>query len=180
MTQGAPAAKHRAMSDQATTETRRRSYEPGHRPKYMVIVDGTPECAKAIRFAARRAVRIGGGVVMLAVAHPPEAQDWIGVEDLMKAEAQAKADAALKEAAAGVRALAGLEPERVVRLGKQTVEIMSLIAADTDISFLVLATGAEGPGPLVSMLTSRNFAGFKVPVVIVPGSLADADIDALA
>lgn len=168
------------MSEQASTETRRRSYEPGHRPKYMVVVDATAECAKAIRFATRRAARIGGGVVMLAVATPPEAQDWIGVEDLLKAEAEAKADAALKEAAAEVRALAGLEPERVVRLGKPTSEIMAVIDADTDIAFLVLATGTDGPGPLVSMLTSRNFAGFKVPVVIVPGSLADADIDALA
>ncbi len=34
---------------------KRRSYESGHRPKFMVVVDKTPECARAVHFASRRA-----------------------------------------------------------------------------------------------------------------------------
>ncbi len=37
----------------------------------MVMVDETPECSRAVRFAARRAGRIGSGVLLFAVA--PEA-----------------------------------------------------------------------------------------------------------
>jgi nucleotide-binding universal stress UspA family protein len=39
---------------------RRRSYEPGHSPKFMVVIDDTPECDRALYFASRRALRTGG------------------------------------------------------------------------------------------------------------------------
>ena len=38
---------------------RRRSYESGHKPKYLVVVDDSPECDRAIYYAARRVSRIG-------------------------------------------------------------------------------------------------------------------------
>ena len=34
---------------------RRRTYEAGHRPKFLVVIDETPECDRAVYFAARRA-----------------------------------------------------------------------------------------------------------------------------
>ena len=45
----------------------RRSYETGHKPKLLVVVDDTAECDRAVYFASRRAARIGGNVVMLRV-----------------------------------------------------------------------------------------------------------------
>jgi hypothetical protein len=46
----------------------------------------------------------------------------------------------------------------------------------------MLAAGSakEGPGPLVSTLAGRAAASFPIPIVIVPGSLTDEEIDALA
>jgi hypothetical protein len=46
---------------------------------------------------------------------------------------------------------------------------------------LVLAAspGPEGPGPLVSAM-AKTMASFPIPVVLVPGDLSDADIDALS
>ena len=41
--------------------TRRRSYESGHKPKYLLIVDETPESDRAIYYAARRAKRLPPG-----------------------------------------------------------------------------------------------------------------------
>ena len=38
----------------------------------------------------------------------------------------------------------------------------------------------DGPGPLVSTLAGRSASTFPVPIVIVPGSLSDEEIDALA
>ena len=46
---------------------RRRSYEPGHSPKFLVIIDETPECDRALYFASRRALRTGASVLMLRV-----------------------------------------------------------------------------------------------------------------
>lgn len=161
---------------------RRRSFEAGHRLKFLVVADESAECVRAIHFAARRAGRIGAGIIMLAVTEAVDFQHWLGVGDVMKAEAEDKARALLERYASIGRSLAGIEPEMVVRSGSKAEEIRALIEADADISFLVLAAGtsAEGPGPLVSLLAGKAAGSFPIPVVIVPGGLSDAEIDALA
>ena len=71
---------------------KRRSYEAGHRPKFMVVIDKTPECARAVHFAARRAARTGASMVMLAVVDPPDNFEWIGVGEAMIEEAREEAE----------------------------------------------------------------------------------------
>ena len=161
---------------------KRRSYEAGHRPKFLVIVDETPECDRAIHFAARRVARTGASLIMLGVVTPPDNFEWLGVGDAMRAEAEDEAQERLEAAAAAARSAAGVEPEQVVRVGDKAEAILDLIKEDEDISFLVLAagTGGEGPGPLVANLAGKAASTFPVPVVIVPGGLTDEEIDALA
>ena len=161
---------------------RRRAYEPGHRAKVLVVVDETPECSRAVTFAARRARRTGAAIVMLAIIQPEDAQPWIGIGDLMQAEAVAEANRRFDEAASIIRDIAHFEPERVIRKGKSADEVRQLIEADEDIATLILAagTGKDGPGPLVSQLAGRASAAFPVPITIVPGGLPDADFEALA
>jgi nucleotide-binding universal stress UspA family protein len=161
---------------------RRRSYETGHRPKFLAVVDDSEECAKAVRFAARRCARLGASIVLLGVVTPPADETWLGVGDMVQADAEAEAQELIDAAAASVRSLAGLEPEKVVRTGVKADEMVKLIEADEDISLLVLAagTGRDGPGPLVSALAGKGAGTFPIPVAIVPGHLADEEIDALA
>jgi len=160
---------------------RRRSYETGHRPKFLVVVDNSPECVKAVRFAARRCARIGAAIVLLGVVTPPADETWLGVGEVMQAEAEAETETLIDAAAAAVRLLAGLEPEKVMRTGTRADEMVKLIEADEDISLLVLAAGTsrDGPGPLVSAL-GKSAGVFPIPVAIVPGHLEDEEIDALA
>ena len=70
---------------------KRRSYETGHRPKLLVVVDETPEADRALYFATRRAARVGAGLITLHVIPAGENQVWLGVEDIMRAEAEEKA-----------------------------------------------------------------------------------------
>ncbi|MBY0297899.1 MAG: universal stress protein [Methylobacterium sp.] len=165
-----------------TEMKRRRSFEPGHRLKFMVLVDETPECDRAVHFAVRRAARLNARVVMLAVAEPPETLEWLGVGEAMRAEAEAEVRERLEQLAAAARQAAGVDPEIVVRTGERADEILRLIRDDEDIGFLVLAAaaGTEGPGPLVSSIAGRAAGTFPVPVVIVPGALSEAEITALA
>ena len=162
--------------------TRRRSYETGHRPKFLVVVDETPECDRAVRFAARRVARIGGTLVLLAVVTPPDSFEWLGVGDVMREEAEEEAQERLEAVAERARSAAGVQPEQVARVGAKADEILKLIEEDEDISFLVLAagTGKEGPGPLVTGLAGKAASTYPVPVVLVPGGLSDDEIDALA
>ena len=161
---------------------KRRSYEAGHKPKFLVIIDDTPECDRALYFASRRAARIGGGVVMLRVIGTQDRnQQWLGVADIMKAEAHEEAKMVLDKAAERARKITKIKPERVVREGDIATEILGLIESDEDIAILVLGagTGKEGPGPLVSSL-SHTAGEFPIPVAIVPGHLSDEDIDGLS
>lgn len=162
--------------------TKRRSYESGHKPKCLVVVDDTPECERAVYYAARWAVRIGGGVVMLRVIDPDQRnQEWRGVADIMRAEAHDEANAALDRASGRANGLAAITPERVIREGNATEQILDVIEKDVDISTLVLAAsaGAEGPGPIVTS-TAKTAGAFPIPVVVVPGTLDDDDLDALS
>lgn len=161
---------------------KRRSFESGHRPKFLVLVDETPECERALRFGLRRAARTGASLILLAVAEPPDNFEWVGVGEAMLAEEAAESEDRLEAAAATVRSAAGIDPETVIREGATAEEILKLIDEDQDISFLVLAAGTakEGPGPLVSTIAGKSASTFPIPIVIVPGGLSDEEIDALA
>jgi nucleotide-binding universal stress UspA family protein len=161
---------------------RRRSYETGHKPKLLVVIDDTEECDRAVYFASRRAARIGGNVVMLRVIEThDQSQQWLGVADIMRAEAHEEANTELSKYATRVSELTGITPECVVREGDKAEAILKLIDEDEDIFILALAagTGFEGPGPLVATI-GRTAGDYPIPVAIVPGHLSDEEIDALS
>ena len=162
--------------------TQRRSYETGHKPKCLVIVDDTAEWDRAVYYASRWAIRVGGGVVMLRVIEiEDQNQQWLGVAEVMRAEAHEDANAALDRAAGRANGIAAITPERVIREGEATEQILDVIDKDVDIALLVLAAnpGPEGPGPLITLIASEA-GSFPIPVTIVSGDLSDEHIDALS
>jgi len=161
---------------------KRRSYEAGHKAKFLVVIDDTPECDRAVYFASRRAARVAVTVVMLRVIETHDhSQQWLGVADIMRAEAHEEANAMLATFAARSNGIAGITPECVIREGDVAEEILKLIEEDEDIAVLVLAAAAdsEGPGPLVTNL-SKTAGSFPIPIAIVPGQLSDGDLDAMS
>lgn len=160
----------------------RRAREEGHKRKFLVVVDDTPECLRALSYAARRAAHTSGAVVLLFVIEPEAPQSFLGVEDIMRAEAREQAQATLAKFAAKARDFANLDPEMVIREGKRAEEIRKLIEIDEDIAILVLAAGesSEGPGPLVSAIAARGSGTFPVPITIVPATLSEEQLDAIA
>lgn len=146
--------------------------------KFLIVVDETPECMNAMRFAARRAQKTGGGVSMLYVIEPEEFQHWVGVAEVMRAEAREKAEERLTQLAEEMRALCGVTPEFAIREGKKAESVLNAIEEDPDIGVLVLGAGeGEGPGPLVSYLVTRLGHRLPVPVTIVPGGMSMERID---
>jgi nucleotide-binding universal stress UspA family protein len=160
----------------------RRSLEEGHKRKFLVVIDDTPECIIALSYASRRAEHTSGAVVLLYVIEPEAPQSFLGVEDIMRAEAREQAQATLAKFAARVRDLVNLDPELVIREGKRADEVRNLIESDEDIAILVLAAGAasEGPGPLVTAIVARSAGTFPIPITIVPGILTEEALDAIA
>lgn len=160
--------------------SKRKGRDAGGKRKFLAIIDETPECSRAASYAARRAKASGGGAVLLYVIEAGDFQHWLGVEQIMRAEATEEANAKLAKVADALRESVGIEPELVVREGKTDEEIGALIEADREIAILVLAAGesSEGPGPLVASIAGRG-AVFPIPVTIVPATLSDEDIESL-
>ena len=103
----------------------RQPLEQGHKRKFLVIVDDTPECARAVQFASRRADRTGGGLVLLHVIPPATFQQWKGVENIMRAEAMEKAEALLhSEGLRQVRVRDHGDVARIECLGDQIDRLM--------------------------------------------------------
>ena len=160
---------------------RRSSYESGHRPKYLVVIDDTPECDRAVYYASRRAARTGARVVMLRVIDTHDrSPQWLGVADIMRAEAHEEAERILARFAARADGAAGIMAERVLREGETAPEVLRLIDDDADIAVLVLAAapGPEGPGPLLASV-AKSAGTFPIPLTIVPGHLDDDELDAM-
>ena len=148
--------------------------------KFLVVLDDTRECLNAMRFAAMRAAHTGGGVAILSVIPPEEYQHWIGVAEIMRAEAREQIEAHFEVFAKWMRDRQGVDPELVIREGDPLNEILNLIKEDPEIGVLVLGAGTDkaGPGPLVTQL-SRNSGSLPCPLTIVPGDMSKERLEAI-
>ena len=149
---------------------------------FLVVVDDSEELRVALHYAARRARHTGGRVALLYVIEPSDLQQWMAVETLMREEKRQEAEALLAKLSSDVKELSGSMPVMHIREGRRRDELLKLIDEEPGISILVLAagTGPEGPGPLITALVGKMSGKLRVPITIVPGSLTDAQIAALA
>ena len=148
--------------------------------KFVLILDDSQECLNAMRFAAMRAARTGGGVEVLAVIPPEEFNHWIGVSDIMRSEARERIEVHFEVFAKWMRDRQGIDPELVIREGEPIQEILAQVKDDPEIGVLVLGAGTDkkGPGPLVTQLT-KNAGSLPIPMTIVPGDLSKEQLEAI-
>ncbi len=148
---------------------------------FLVVIDGTPECERALRFASLRAVRTGALVKLLHVIKPTGFLQWGGVQRAMDEEVEAEASRMLEDRADMVCQLTGSVPDIALRRGNPAEEVRRLIEEDGNIRSLVLAAATSGrPGPLIDLFSGEQGAGLPCLVMIVPGSVSDAALDRLA
>jgi nucleotide-binding universal stress UspA family protein len=159
-------------------DDRRRNGEGRSLRKFLIILDDTPEMLNAMRYAALRAAKTGGGVVMLAVISPAEFQPFMGVADVMRAEAMEKVEAHFQLFKDRMEKREGITPTLAIREGDKVDAVIEHIRSDPEIGVLVVgaATDKSGPGHLVTALTGRRMADLRIPITIVPGSMTKEDI----
>lgn len=146
---------------------------------FLVVVDDSPERDVALKYACMRAAKSGGRVALLRVLEPVEQSEWAGIGAMMAEERREEAEALLAGLAVQVREITGGLPILITREGKVADELLALLEEDPRISILVLATApsAKGPGPLVTALTGRLAGRMSVPMTLVPGGMAEAELD---
>ena len=147
--------------------------------KFLVVLDDSKECLNAMRFAAMRAAKTGGGVEVLSIIPPEEFNHWIGVGDLMRAEAKERIEVHFEVFAKWMRDRQGVNPSLVIREGEVVPEILAQISEDPEIGILVLgaSTDKKGPGPIVTQL-SKNAGSLPIPITVVPGDLSKERLEA--
>jgi nucleotide-binding universal stress UspA family protein len=148
--------------------------------KFLVVLDDSRECLNAMRFAAMRAAKTGGGVAVLSVVPPDEFNHWIGVGEVMREEARERIQAHFEVFAKWMRDRQGIDPELIIREGDPVPQIIEQVRDDPEIGVLVLGAAAEGkgPGPLVSQLTKTS-GSLPIPITIVPGDLSKERLEAI-
>lgn len=148
---------------------------------YLVIVDETEEALVALRYAARRAAKVGGAVHMLALVPPQPFNAFAGVQATIEEEARARAEALAQAAAGNLAAEGGAMPIIAVRIGEAEKVVRQYLAEHPEVSALVLGAAKEGgPGPLVAHFTGATVGHLACPVFVVPGSLDAEAIDRLS
>lgn len=148
---------------------------------YLVVIDESDEARVALRFAARRAIKTGGAVEILALVPPQEFVAWGGVQAAMEEEARLRAEAMVVAAAGALFEESGIEPKLTVRGGEPVAVVKEMLGERPETAALVLGASASGgPGPLVSYFAASAAGTMPCPVMIVPGSLSDEALDLLS
>ncbi len=148
---------------------------------YMVVIDETDEAKLALRFASRRAAKTGGNVHILALVEQADFVAWGGVQATMEAEALNRAEELVASAAGALFEDSGIRPNITVKAGDGIEIVRQVLNENMDIAALVLGAAAAGaPGPLVTYFAATHAGSLRCPVIIVPGSLNDEEIDALS
>jgi nucleotide-binding universal stress UspA family protein len=149
---------------------------------YLVVIDDSPEATLALRFAARRAARTSGHVIVLAIIPPTDFVAFGGVQATIEAEAREHAEELV---AAGADAVAneggGMTPTIMVLSGPPADVVHALLDERPEVSALVLGAAASGPpGPLVAHFTGADCGTLPCPVMIVPGGIDLERLEALS
>ena len=148
---------------------------------YLVVIDDSPEATLALRFAARRAARTGGGVMVLAIVPTQDFLAFGSAQATIEAEAREQAEALASSAAAAIAQEANISPQILIKSGKPAEVVREVIGESDEVAALVLATAASGaPGPLVTHFTGHDAGTLPCPVMLVPGGIDIARLDALS
>ena len=150
--------------------------------KFLIVIDESEELEKAIYFAANRAIHTEGELSLLYIVDPAVNAQWSRIENLIEQEATSEAKKLCREWSQKIKSRFGIESEVIIKLGDRSEELLKLVEEDKNIRFLVLASSAnnEEPGPLIKALTGKKIKNLFIPMVIIPGSLSEKEIDLIA
>ena len=148
---------------------------------YLVVVDDSAESRTALRFAARRAVKTGGAVEVLAIVAPQDFVQWGGVQAAIEEEQRLRIEASVAANVGEIVDAAGIKPTIVVQEGEPVSTVRAYIGTRGDIAALVLGAAPAGnPGPVVTNFTGADAGKLPCIVMIIPGSLSDEQLEQLS
>ena len=150
--------------------------------KFLIVIDESEELEKAIYFAANRAIHTDGKLSLLYIVDPAVNAQWSRIENLIEQEATREAKKLCRVWVQKIKSRFNIESEVIIKMGDRCEELLKLVKEDKNIRFLVLGSSAnnEEPGPLIKALTGKKMKDLSIPMVVIPGSLSEKEIDLIA
>jgi len=144
---------------------------------FLVVIDETDEARSALRYAARRAGAVDGGVHILALVPQQNISAFGGIQATIEQEARDRAEMLAHGAAGSLLAEMGIMPAISVAVGGGQKVIREFLDEHGNIAALVLGAAKGGnPGPLVTHF-STHAGALPCPLYIIPEEFDEAAND---
>lgn len=147
----------------------------------MVCVDGSEHSRVAIRYACKEAESLKCKVELLHVLDSTEYNTLFMAGDQLKEERRQEAEDLMKELANEAKTFCGKKPSIKIAEGRLSEEVVKAVEEDGDVNMLILGKAPEEASKkdLITMLSAELVGKIMIPMMIVPGSLTDKQIEEL-
>jgi len=144
---------------------------------FLVIIDESDEARSALRFAARRAVQVGGAVHLLALVPQQNFSAFGAVQATIEQEARDRAEILAHGVAGNLLSESGIMPTISVKIGNGQKIVGEFLEAHREVAALVLGAAKGGsPGPLVTHFAAHAGA-LPCPLYVIPDDYDEQDSD---
>lgn len=170
------------MTDQQTPNTTVAMALPQNPTKFLVCIDRQEASRVALRFACMKAKKRGGIVDVLHVIEPMESQALISVNDTMKEEQRAEAEALITQLTNDAFYNFGIQPNGIIKEGKIGEEVLKTAKEDEGVNMIVLGVTPKSSsrGKLIAWLSNQLGEGLIMPIMLVPGNLTTEQMQELS
>jgi nucleotide-binding universal stress UspA family protein len=148
---------------------------------YLVVIDDSAEARVALRFAARRAAKTNGRIEVLGIVEPQDFVQFGGVQAAIEEEQRLRIEGVVSAGIGDILDESGVEAKIIVQQGEPVRAVREYIGAREEIAALVLGAAPSGsPGPLVVNFCGTDAGKLPCPVMLIPGSLSDEQLEQLS
>lgn len=150
--------------------------------RLLVCVGGSKESRAALRYACSKARQDNLEITLLHVLAPAEGQALASIADKLRSEQREEAKKLLAGLSVQAEGILERQPETVLREGPVGDEILSAVQNMADVGMVVLGAPprAKNHGKLVAWLSGQLGERLFIPVILVPGTLTDQQIQDLS
>lgn len=155
----------------------------GDEPKrtYLVVIDDSAEARVALRFAARRAAKTQGRIEVLGIVEPQDFVQFGGVQAAIEEEQRLRIEGIVSAAVGEILDESGVDAKIIVQQGEPVKTVRDYIGERDEVAALVLGAAASGnPGALVANFCGYDSGRLPCPVMLIPGSLSDEQLERLS
>jgi nucleotide-binding universal stress UspA family protein len=145
------------------------------------VVDDSAESRVALRFAARRAAKTSGRIEVLGIVEPQDFVQFGGVQAAIEEEQKLRIEGVVSSAIGELLDESGVEANIIVQQGEPVKTVRDYIGDRIEVAALVLGAAPSGnPGPLVANFCGNDAGRLPCPVMLIPGSLSDEQLERLS